>query len=192
MILKPTARVRILSMGRYTIRLRSLHRAYPSLHPFGGSTLVTRAAEHKGCNWAFKLTDSCSLTRLCSATPSGIYATEIMSSQLHAAPLWLSWGTLNKCVVHLHLHFCPSSYAIELVAHSICKHLDEERSFLYDISRKHFAGKIMLNALFETQSFQFNSCLASDRIWSWVFNTSIFSDDTKQWLPLPHIQATLA
>ena len=28
-------RVRILSGGQYTIRLRSLHMAYPSLYPFG-------------------------------------------------------------------------------------------------------------------------------------------------------------
>ena len=34
-----------------------------------GSTLGTRAAEHKGCNWACKLTDGCSL-ELCSATSS--------------------------------------------------------------------------------------------------------------------------
>ena len=26
-----------------------------------GSTLGTRAAEHKGCNWACKLTDGCSI-----------------------------------------------------------------------------------------------------------------------------------
>ena len=34
-----------------------------------GSTLDTSAAEHKGCNWACKLIDGCSL-ELCSATPS--------------------------------------------------------------------------------------------------------------------------
>ena len=39
-----------------------------------GSTLGTRAAEHKGCNWACKLTDGCSLKKkLCSATTSGIW-----------------------------------------------------------------------------------------------------------------------
>ena len=30
------------------------------------------------------------------------YAADIKST--HAAPLWLGWGVLNKCVVHLHLH----------------------------------------------------------------------------------------
>ena len=50
----------------YYIRLRSLHRAYSSLRR---STLGTRAAEHKGFNWACKLIDGCSL-ELCLATPS--------------------------------------------------------------------------------------------------------------------------
>ena len=35
MIMNPTARVRILSGGQYTMRLQSLHRACPSLHPSG-------------------------------------------------------------------------------------------------------------------------------------------------------------
>ena len=43
----------------------------PEPSSFWGSTLGTRAAEHKGCNWACKLIDGCSL-ELCSAsaTPS--------------------------------------------------------------------------------------------------------------------------
>ena len=35
MIFNPAARVRILSGDQYTIRLQSLHRVYPSLHPSG-------------------------------------------------------------------------------------------------------------------------------------------------------------
>ena len=38
-----------------------------------GSTLGTRAAEHKGCNWACKLIDGCSLV-LCSTTVSVVSA----------------------------------------------------------------------------------------------------------------------
>ena len=53
-----------------------------------GSTLGTRAAEHKGCNWACKLTDGCSL-KSCVRPHLLAYATEIKSTQLHAAPLWL-------------------------------------------------------------------------------------------------------
>ena len=44
-----------------------------------GSTLGTRAAEHKGCNW---------LTEKSYVRPHLLaYATEIMSTQLHAATL---------------------------------------------------------------------------------------------------------
>ena len=38
-----------------------------------GSTLGTRAAEHKGCNWACQLIDGCS-PALCSATVSVVSA----------------------------------------------------------------------------------------------------------------------
>ena len=53
-----------------------------------GSTLGTRAAEHnhKGCNWARKLTDGCSL-KSCVGPHLLAYALEIKSTQLHAAPL---------------------------------------------------------------------------------------------------------
>ena len=34
-----------------------------------GSTMDTRAAEHKGCNWGMRLIDGCSLA-LCSVTTS--------------------------------------------------------------------------------------------------------------------------
>ena len=51
-----------------------------------GSTLGTRAAEHNGCNWACKLTDGCPL-KTCVWPHLLAYATEIKSTQLHAAPL---------------------------------------------------------------------------------------------------------
>ena len=38
-----------------------------------GSTLGTRAAEHKGCNWGMQMIDGCSLA-LCSATISVVSA----------------------------------------------------------------------------------------------------------------------
>ena len=41
-----------------------------------GSTLGTRASEHKGCNWACKLTDGCSL-KSCVRPHLLAYATEI-------------------------------------------------------------------------------------------------------------------
>ena len=51
-----------------------------------GSTLGTRAAEHKRCNWACKLTDGGSL-KSCVRPHKLEYATEIKSTQLHAASL---------------------------------------------------------------------------------------------------------
>ena len=69
MILIPAARVRVLSRGQYTIRLRSLHRAYPSLHPFGVVDWVPEQLNIKAVTGACKLIDGCSLA-LCSATPS--------------------------------------------------------------------------------------------------------------------------
>ena len=69
MILNSTARVRILSGGQYTIRLRSLHRAYPSFHPSGVVHWVPEQLNIKAVTGACKLIDGCSL-ELCSATPS--------------------------------------------------------------------------------------------------------------------------
>ena len=55
--------------GQYTMRLRSLHRAYPSLHPSGVIHWVPEQLNMKAVTEAYKLIDSCSL-ELCSATPS--------------------------------------------------------------------------------------------------------------------------
>ena len=69
MILNPETRVRILSGRQYTIRLRSLHRAYPTLHPFGVVHWIPEQLNIKDVTGACKLIDGCSL-ELCSATPS--------------------------------------------------------------------------------------------------------------------------
>ena len=53
MVTNPSSLVRILSGGQYTTRLRSLHLPEPS--SFQGSTLGTRAAEHKGGNWGMQV-----------------------------------------------------------------------------------------------------------------------------------------
>ena len=55
--------------GQYTMRFRSLHRAFPSLHPSGVVHWVPEQLNIKGCNWACKLIDGCSLV-LCLATGS--------------------------------------------------------------------------------------------------------------------------
>ena len=65
------------------MRLRSLHRAYPSLHPSGVVHWVPEQLNIKAETGACKLIDGCSLM-LCSATDSVLsYATEIKSIQLH-------------------------------------------------------------------------------------------------------------
>ena len=73
MILNPAARVRILSGGYYTMRLLSLHRAYPSLHPSGVVHWVPEQLNIKAVTGACKLIDGCSLA-LCSATVSVVSA----------------------------------------------------------------------------------------------------------------------
>ena len=59
--------------GQYTVRLRSLLRAYPSLHPSGVIHWVPEQLDIKAVTGACKLIDGCSLV-LCSATPSVVSA----------------------------------------------------------------------------------------------------------------------
>ena len=85
--------------GQITIRLRSLHRAYPSLHPFKVVQWVPEQLNIKAVTGACKLIDGCSL-ELCSATlsvaSSGIYATEIKSIQLHdSIVMALPWDSIS-------------------------------------------------------------------------------------------------
>ena len=57
-----------------------------------GSTLGTRTAEHKGCNWTCKLTDGCRLQpkKLGLATPSGIcHRKKVNSTELVTHALML-------------------------------------------------------------------------------------------------------
>ena len=70
---RPGPRVRILSGGQYTMRLRSLHRAYPSLHLSGVVHWVPEQLNIKAVTGACKLIDGCSLA-LCSATDSVVSA----------------------------------------------------------------------------------------------------------------------
>ena len=76
MILNPAARVRIPSGGQYTIRLRTLHKAYPILHPSGVVLVHWVPAEQlnmKAVAGTCKLIDGCNLA-LCTATVSVVSA----------------------------------------------------------------------------------------------------------------------
>ena len=89
------------------MRLLSLHRAYPSIHPSGVVHWVPEQLNIKAVTGACKLIDGCSLA-LCSVTVSvvsaGIYATEIKSIQLHDSIVGLSQKTVSfkfTCILHL-------------------------------------------------------------------------------------------
>ena len=78
----------------------SLHRAYPSLHPFlWGSTLGTRATEHKGCNWGMQIDWWLQPRAVFGHTFSGIIwqnATGIKSIQLHDSIVMASpWDSIS-------------------------------------------------------------------------------------------------
>ena len=87
------------------MRLLSLHRAYPSIHPSGVVHWVPEQLNIKAVTGACKLIDGCSLA-LCSATVSvvsaGIYATEIKSIQLHDTIVGLSQ---KQYPLHLHAFY---------------------------------------------------------------------------------------
>ena len=65
-----------------------------------GSTFGTRAAEHKGCNWACKLIDGCSLQSCVRPHLQWhhlAYVTEIKSTQLHRLCEWVK-GRSKMCL----------------------------------------------------------------------------------------------
>ena len=67
------------------MRLRSLHRAYPSLHPSGVVHWLQEQLNIKAVTGACTLIDGCSLA-LCLTTVSVVsaaFATEMKSIQLH-------------------------------------------------------------------------------------------------------------
>ena len=68
-IMNSAIRVRILSGVQYTIRLRSLHRAHPSLPLHGVVHWVPEQLNIKAVTEVSKLIDGCSL-ELCSVTHS--------------------------------------------------------------------------------------------------------------------------
>ena len=104
-ILNPAARVRVLSRGKYTIRLRSLHRAYPEPSSLRDSTLGARAAEQQGCNWGMQVDWWLQHRAVFGHTFSGIiwyYATEIKSIQLHdSIVMALPWDNIVYIYIYI-------------------------------------------------------------------------------------------
>ena len=103
MVLNPAARVRILSGGQYTMRLQSLHRAYPSLHPFGVVHWVPEQLNMKAVTGACKLIDGCSLA-LCSATGS-VVSSGICHRNKVNSTAWLYRDGSSHKIVSFTLHY---------------------------------------------------------------------------------------
>ena len=99
MILNPAARARILSGGQHTIRIRSLHRAYPSLHPFGVVYWVPEQLNIKVVTGACPLIDGCSL-ELCSATPSVAPSGICNRIKLNSIAWLFRDGSIRKYTLH--------------------------------------------------------------------------------------------
>ena len=112
MILNPPSRVRILSGGQYTMRLRSLHRAYPSLHRFRVVHWVPEQLNIKAVTGACKLIDGCSLA-LCWPQVQWYqlaYATEMKSIQLHDSIEGLSQKIVSFTIQYNTIHTCQTQF----------------------------------------------------------------------------------
>ena len=98
--------------GQYTIRLRSLQRAYPSLHPFGVVHWVSEQLNIKAVTGACKLIDGCRAVfghNFCGIISSGI-AKEIKSIQLHDSILMaLPWDSISY--IHTHTYIQLGQYS---------------------------------------------------------------------------------
>ena len=91
--------------GQFTIRLWSLHRAYPSLHPSGVVHWVSEQLNIEAVTGAFKLIDGCSLV-LCLATPSVVSADIRHRTKINSTA-WPSHDGPSQKIVSftLHLHY---------------------------------------------------------------------------------------
>ena len=104
MILNPPARVRILSGGQYTMRLRSLHRAHPSLHPSGVVHWVPEQLNIKAVTGACTLIDGCSLA-LCSATVSVVSAGVCHRNKVNSIAWFYRRAQPKYRILYITLHY---------------------------------------------------------------------------------------
>ena len=94
--------------GQYTMRLRSLHRAYPSLHPFGVVHWVPEQLNIKAVTEACKLIDGCSLV-LCLATPSVVPAGICHRNKVDSIA-WLYRNGPSHKIVWFTLHYITKTF----------------------------------------------------------------------------------
>ena len=98
------------------MRLGSLHRAYPSLHPFGVVHWVPEQLNIKAVTGACKLIDGCSLA-LCSATVS-VVSTGICHRNEVNSIAWLYRRAQPKdSIIYITLHYSVSISTDLLVLH---------------------------------------------------------------------------
>ena len=110
MTLNPVARVRILSGEQYTMRLRSLHRAYPSLHPSGVVHWVPEQLNIKVVTGACKLIDACCSLALCSTTVS-VASADICHRNKVNSIAWLYRKAQPKdSIIYITLHYLLTHY----------------------------------------------------------------------------------
>ena len=94
--------------GQYTMRLRSLHRAHPSLHPSGVVHWVPEQLNIKAVTGACKLIDDCSRA-LCSATVSVVSAGICYRNKVNSTA-WLYRDGPSHKIVSLTLHNITYTY----------------------------------------------------------------------------------
>ena len=103
------ARVKIMGGAiKYVVRIRLLHRAYPSLHPSGVVHWVPEQLNMKAVTWEgvqidWWLQPRAAFARI-SVASSGKYVTEMESIQLHDSIVMASpWD--SRVAVSLHSHW---------------------------------------------------------------------------------------
>ena len=102
MILNPAIRVRVLSGDQYTMRLRSLHRAYPSLHPLRvvhwvPEQLNIKAVTEHG-NWLM-------VAALCCVRPHLQWSSGICHRNKVNSTAWLYRDGPSHKIVSFTLHY---------------------------------------------------------------------------------------
>ena len=144
MILNSAARVRILSGGQYTMRLRSLHRAYPSLHPSGVvHWVLSEQLNIKAVTGACKLIDGCSLA------PFSVVSVGICHRNKVNSTAWLYRDGPSHKTISFTLHY----FKMELRGAELVRDLEQRNGLGLDSlytgtsNRQAFSDLIQLSNL---------------------------------------------
>ena len=108
-----------------------------------GSALGTRAAEHKGCNWACKLADGCSL-KSCARPHLLAYATE--KSQLNCMQRlcdWVKGCSITVSYIHIYIYTLRTHFSLRIFTLSIL--LYSQYVPMYSGAQVHSSGALGLH-----------------------------------------------